>query len=74
MQKIAWRVIGTLIELVAIRSAMVCMGVGNALCSQSPMLEARSSVYVSEKTLEGMLTSYRGQWSKRTQLTIGAQH
>jgi hypothetical protein len=23
---------------------MVCMGVGNALCSQSPMLEARSFV------------------------------
>jgi hypothetical protein len=33
-----------LIELVAIMSGMVCMGVGNALCSQSPMLEARSSV------------------------------
>ncbi|CAM6008297.1 unnamed protein product [Sphagnum balticum] len=30
--------------------------------------------HVSEKTLEVMLTSYMGQWSKRTQLTIGAQH
>jgi hypothetical protein len=33
-----------LIELVVVRSAMVCMGVGNALCSQSPMLEGRSFV------------------------------
>jgi len=32
------------IELVVIRSAMVCMGVGHALCSQSPMLEGRSFV------------------------------
>jgi len=29
---------------------------------------------VSEKTLEVMLTSYMGQWPKRTQLTTGAQH